>query len=86
MTARISLLTVILQRDMRDDSGELKALVSAISQLRGVGTVTGTVLEPGVVVARARVRREIATKLEGLLCSWAMDGLPVFGPKSENDT
>ena len=61
MTDRYNTLTVVLERDMRDDDAE--ALLSAIRQLRGVLSVSGGVANPTTYAAEERARRELGEKL-----------------------
>lgn len=57
MTDRIHALTVVLERDIRDD--DLEGLVSAIKHLRGVGSVEQHVADLIDHSARNRVRHEL---------------------------
>ena len=43
MTDRFNALTVVLEKDIREDDAQ--ALIAAIAQLRGVATVTGNVVD-----------------------------------------
>lgn len=61
MTDRFQALTVVLEDDVRSDDAE--ALISAISQLRGVLNVTGNVADLGSHVAQIRARQELTQKL-----------------------
>ena len=61
MTDRFNSLTVVLDRDIREDDAE--ALLNAIRQLRGVLSVTGNVSDVGSHIAEERVRRELGDKL-----------------------
>lgn len=61
MTDRYQSLTVILERDTRDDDCE--KLIKAIEQMRGVLEVTGNVSDLGYYTAEARVRHELSRKL-----------------------
>lgn len=61
MTDRYNYLTVVLDRDVRDDDAE--PIVSAIGMIRGVVSVKGAVADPSDYAARARVREEISRKL-----------------------
>ena len=45
MTDRYNALTVVMEKDMRDDDAE--ALIAAIRQLRGVLSVSGNVADLG---------------------------------------
>lgn len=61
MTDRFNSLTVVLEADIRDDDAQ--ALLSAISQLRGVLKVSGNVSDLEAHVAMTRARHEIEQKL-----------------------
>lgn len=61
MTDRYNTLTVVLEKDMRDDDAEV--LLVAIRQLRGVLSVTGNVADPAAYTAEERARRELGEKL-----------------------
>lgn len=61
MSDRLNSLTVVLETDIREDEAE--ALISAVQQLRGVLSVTGTVADIGDHIAQERVRRELGEKL-----------------------
>lgn len=61
MTDRVKSLTVVLESDVRTD--DVKPLIDAISQLRGVLAVTRTIAEPMDFVAEARVRHDLERKL-----------------------
>ena len=61
MTDRYHTLTVVLERDMRDDDAE--PLIAAIRQMRGVLKVSGVVADPAAHMAEERARRELGEKL-----------------------
>jgi hypothetical protein len=66
MTNSISAITVVLEKNMRED--DAAPLMSAISQLRGVLSVSGNVSDIMEHVAQLRARRELLDKLIGTLC------------------
>lgn len=57
MTDRFHSLTVVFERNIRDDDAQ--ATIDAIKQLRGVLTVEGNVSDIVEFVAEERVRREM---------------------------
>ncbi len=61
MTDRYHTLTVVLERDMRDD--DAAALIAAIGQLRGVIKVGGVVADMCSHMAQERARVELGRKL-----------------------
>jgi hypothetical protein len=61
MTDRYNALTVVLEKDIRDDDAEV--LLAAIRQLRGVLSVSGNVAEPIDYIAQQRARHELGEKL-----------------------
>ena len=61
MTDKYNTLTVVLERDIRDDDAEV--LLSAIRQLRGVLHVEGNVANVGAFMAEERARHELGQKL-----------------------
>lgn len=61
MTDRYNSLTVVLDRDMRDDDAEV--LLNAIRQLRGVLSVTGNVSDMQSHIAQERARHELGEKM-----------------------
>lgn len=66
MTDRIRALTVALETDVRAD--DVQALVSAISQLRGVLAVaTETPVSPNDYVTEQRIRRDYYLRLQDTL-------------------
>lgn len=62
MTDRFNSLTIVLEKDIREDDAH--ALIQAITMLRGVLSVEGHVADINAHVAQARVRREL---MEGLV-------------------
>ena len=61
MSDRYHCLTVVLDKDVRDDDAE--PLCNAIRQMRGVISVKGNVSDFSELVAEERVRRELGEKL-----------------------
>lgn len=61
MTDRFNALTVVLERDIREDDAE--PLIAAIRQLRGVLSVEPHVSNLSDLIAESRVRREIGERL-----------------------
>ena len=61
MTDRYNALTIVLEKDVRDDDAE--ALLNAIRQLRGVLSVTGNVADLDSHMAQERARRELGENL-----------------------
>lgn len=61
MTDRYNTLTVVLEKDIRDDDAE--ALLTAIRQLRGVLSVNGNVADLTAYMAEERAKRELGDKL-----------------------
>lgn len=61
MTDRINALTVVLDRDYRDD--DATHLIAAIQQFKGVLSVTPNVATLDSHIAETRVRRELGEKL-----------------------
>lgn len=61
MTDRLNALTVVLEKDMRED--DAKAVINAISQIRGVLSVIPNVTDMRDHIAQERARREIGVKL-----------------------
>ena len=73
MTDRINSLTIVLEKDVRDD--DVEALISAVMQLRNVLSVEKNVTNVSDVVARQRARQELGKKL-----------LDVLYPKTPNQS
>lgn len=65
MTDRYNTLTVVLERDIREDDAE--ALLSAIRMMRGVLTVEGNVADPGEYMAEERAKRHWQEKIAEVL-------------------
>lgn len=65
MTNRFNTLTVVLERDMREDDAE--ALLAAIGQLRGVLSVAGNVADITSHAATQRARHELSQKIWSVL-------------------
>jgi replicative superfamily II helicase len=61
MTDRFSSLTVVLEKDIREDDAQV--LIAAIQQLRGVLAVEGNVADLAEFVTAQRVRQEFREKL-----------------------
>ncbi len=61
MTNRYNALTVVLEKDIRDDDAE--ALLAAIQQLRGVLSVKGNVASFSDHLAQERARHDLRQKL-----------------------
>lgn len=61
MTDRYHSLTVVLERDMRDDDAE--PILHAIRMIKGVVSVKGEVADPASFMAVMRARRELCEKL-----------------------
>lgn len=57
MTDRFHSLTVILDKDIREDDAQ--PLIAAIRQFRGVADVQGNTADVTSAVAEARARREV---------------------------
>ena len=65
MTDRISALTVVLKKDMRED--DVEGLVNAILHMKFVGSVTTNVADIKEHIAEMRVRQELGDKLWSVL-------------------
>ena len=65
MTDRYSSLTVVLERDIREDDAE--SLINAIRHIKGVIRVEGNVSDISELVARSRIRSEVGAKLADLI-------------------
>ncbi len=61
MTTRFHSLTVVLDKDLRDDDAE--PLMDAIRMLRGVLKVSGVAADLTSNMAQARARQELLMKL-----------------------
>lgn len=67
MTDRFHSLTVVLEKDIRED--DAAALMDAISQFRGVLSVAGDVADITTHLATERARHELEEKLFAALRS-----------------
>jgi hypothetical protein len=65
MTDRFHSITVVLERDIREDDAQ--TVISAILALRGVISATGAVADMTSHMAEQRARNEIAAKLWDVL-------------------
>lgn len=65
MTDRFNTLTVVLEKDTRDDDAQ--AIIQAILQLRGVLNVTGNVVDPSSWGAEERARIDLGKKILAIL-------------------
>lgn len=65
MSDRYNSLTVLLEKDLKDEDAE--PLIAAIKQLRGVLDVTPTVSNMIGILAEERARRELIDKLWSVL-------------------
>lgn len=65
MTDRFNTLTVVLDRDMREDDAEV--LLSAIRQLRGVISVSGNVADVSEYMAEERALHTLRQKVMDVL-------------------
>ena len=61
MSDRYNYLTVVLERDLKDEEAE--PLIAAIKQLRGVLSVAPNVTDATALLAEERVRSELRKKL-----------------------
>jgi len=71
MTDRIHALTVVLDRDYRDD--DVEHITKAIEMIRGVASVDLHVTQMEDHMARERVRRELALTISRF-CGAILDG------------
>ncbi len=71
MTDRYYALTVILEKDIRDD--DASRMIEAIQMIKGVQEVKPLISNPSIYMAQERARRELGDKL------WK-----VLYPKNEN--
>ncbi len=62
MTDRIHSITLVLDKDMRDDDAE--SLIEACRQLRRVISVTPNISDPNVHVAEQRCRYRVVTEID----------------------
>lgn len=66
MTDRYGALTVILDRDIREDDAE--HLMNAIRMMRGVAEVKGEITENlATAIERSRLTRQLTEKLYGVI-------------------
>jgi len=65
MTDRYNYLTVVLERNLRDDDAE--GLINAIKMLRGVLEVKPNIANAADFLAETRARQDIGEKLWGVL-------------------
>lgn len=61
MSDRINTITVVLEKDTRDDDCE--AILNAIRMTKGVLSVTPNVADPGEYMAIERARHDLGKKL-----------------------
>jgi len=61
MTDRYYALTVVLEKDMRDDDAE--SIINAIGMIKGVLSVKGNISNPETWVAEERARIDLGQKL-----------------------
>ena len=67
MTDRFNSITVVLERDIREDDAE--PILAAIRQIRGVLSATGNVADLESHLAQERARSELGQKLLAVLRS-----------------
>jgi hypothetical protein len=65
MTNRLNALTVVLERDIREDDAE--GILEAISRLRGVLRVSGNVSDLAAHIAQERAIHELSEKIWAVL-------------------
>lgn len=65
MSDRINALTVVLERDFRDDDCE--SILNAIRSIKGVASVEPNIVDSSDYVALQRARFELREKLWGVL-------------------
>lgn len=65
MTDRLNTITVVLEKEMRDDDAE--AILAAIRQIRGVLDAKGNVSDMTEWMAESRARRELGEKLLAII-------------------
>lgn len=61
MANRFNALTVVLEEDVREE--DARAIIAAMSQLRGVLSVTGNVAKLEDHIAQQRARQDLERKL-----------------------
>ena len=64
MTDRYNTLTVVLDRDVRDDDAE--CLINAIKMLRGILSVSGNVANPSDYMAEERAKDNLRGKIRAI--------------------
>jgi len=65
MTDRYYALTVILEKDMRDDDAQ--SVIDAILMMKHVLSVKGNISNPETWMAEERAKRELGEKILGIL-------------------
>lgn len=65
MTDRYNALTVVLERNIRDDDAE--TILAAIRMIKGVHSVTGNVADVESHIAEERARHELGQKLIAII-------------------
>lgn len=65
MSDRVKALTVVLERDYRDD--DLEDIVKAVSMVKGVLEVAPVLANPSDFIQRTRLRAELSEKLFNVL-------------------
>lgn len=65
MTDRYNSLTVVLEKDMREDDAE--DLITAVRMIKGVLSVECGIANPGDYIAEKRVKTELLIKLMDIL-------------------
>jgi len=68
MTARVHSFVVTLEKDIRIDDAQ--AWIDSILLLKGVVSVTPLTIDPTVMMAQERARRELRTALADVLDTW----------------
>lgn len=72
MTDRLHSLTVVLDKEYRDDDAE--AILDAIRMIKGVAEVSGNVAEPAFYAAREQAKRELREQLMDVLYPGSKSG------------
>ena len=65
MTDRYNAITVVLEKDIRDDDAQL--LLSAIEQIKGVISAKGNVVDPTDYIAQSRAQHKLKKRMWGAL-------------------
>lgn len=65
MTDRINALTVVLERDIREDDAQ--PLIDAIKMMKGVISVTSNIVTPDSYVAQIRANNKVTNTLSELI-------------------